>query len=65
MKAPLDTVLAKAKRYGFVECNPLSQRPAEREWSRACFLGSVKGLLRKERVNAGHYRFYPVEQPHD
>lgn len=60
VKVSVEQVVAKAARYGHVECNPLSWRYSERIWAKACFLAAKKGFLQKERVNAGRTVFTPT-----
>ena len=50
--------MALAKRNGEIHVNPLKYH-RERVMV-ACFTAARMGLLRKERVNAGWYIFYPI-----
>ena len=53
-------VLEMAKRMGYLNVNPLTYRKSRIKT--ACFSLAKQGLLRKERINAGSFNFYPVDK---
>jgi len=55
-KLTVEEVVAIARRWHFIELNPLKYR----KWrgTDACFEAAKLGLLRKERINCGRFRFH-------
>jgi len=63
MKPPnltVEAVVEMARRHGPLEVNPLKYR----KWrgTDACFQAAREGLLKKERINCGRFRFYYIEK---
>ncbi len=55
--------VALAKRIGVLTINPLTYR--KNPYKTAAFAAAKQGLLRKVRVDCGHFDFYPIEPTHD